>query len=145
MSFPYKRILCPIDFDDNAAAAIKEAGALARVLNATLYLLHVVWINPHATEAGARAKLVESQSESARAKVAEMAKRELAGVDYKIDIKSGDPGETVLAAEKELTADLVVMATHGRHGLTRLVLGSVAEKIVRESTSPVLTIRTQLR
>jgi nucleotide-binding universal stress UspA family protein len=40
-----------------------------------------------------------------------------------------------------LNADLVVMATHGRHGVTRLVLGSVAEKIVRESTVPVLTIR----
>ena len=142
MSFPYKRILCPVDFDDNAANAIKEAGALARLMKATVCLLHVVWINPLATEGFVLGELQESQSKHARTKVAEMANRDLAGVDYEINVKIGDPGETVLATEKELNADLVVMATHGRHGLTRLVLGSVAEKIVRESTVPVLTIRS---
>jgi nucleotide-binding universal stress UspA family protein len=143
MSFPYKRILCPIDFDDNADTAIKEAGALARLLKAAVCVLHVIWINPLATEGYVLAELEESQSNAARAKVAEMTNRELAGVDYEINVKIGDPAEIVLATEKELNADLVVMATHGRHGLTRLVLGSVAEKIVRESAVPVLTIRNR--
>jgi nucleotide-binding universal stress UspA family protein len=141
MSFPYQRILCPIDFDDNAARALKEAGALARLLKASVCVLHVVWINPLATEGYVLAELEESQSNDARAKVTELANRELAGVDHEINIKIGDPGAMVLATEKELNPDLVVMATHGRHGLTRLVVGSVAEKIVRESTVPVLTIR----
>jgi nucleotide-binding universal stress UspA family protein len=143
MSFPYKRILCPIDFDDNAATAIKEAGALARLLKATVCVLHVIWINPLATEGYVLAELEESQSNDARAKMAEMTNRELAGVDYEINVIIGDPAEIVLATEKDLNADLVVMATHGRHGLTKLVLGSVAEKIVRESTVPVLTIRNR--
>jgi nucleotide-binding universal stress UspA family protein len=141
MSFPYKRILCPIDFDDNATTAIKEAGALARLLKAAVCVLHVIWINPLATEGYVLAELEESQSNAARAKMAEMTNRELAGVDYEINVIIGDPAEIVLATEKDLNADLIVMATHGRHGLTKLVLGSVAEKIVRDSTIPVLTIR----
>jgi len=142
MSFPYKRILCPVDFDDNSASAMKEAGALARLCKGAVALLHVVRINPLATEGFVLAELEESQSKHARTKVAEMANRDLPGVDYEINVQIGDPGETILAMEKELNTDLVVMATHGRHGITRLVLGSVAEKIVRESTVPVLTIRT---
>lgn len=142
MSFPYKRILCPIDFDGNAEAAVKEAGALARALDATVLLIHIVQINPLATEGFVLAELQESQSKAARAKVAEIAGQSLAGVTHEIDIEIGDPGETILALEKKLNADVVVMATHGRRGVKRLVLGSVAEKIVRESTVPVLTLRS---
>jgi|HubBroStandDraft_2_1064218.scaffolds.fasta_scaffold454453_2 nucleotide-binding universal stress UspA family protein len=70
----------------------------------------------------------------------EAANRELAGVDYQIKVKIGDPAEAIIAMEKELNADLVVIATHGRRGVRRLVLA--AEMVVRESTIPVLTIRT---
>jgi len=140
MSFPYKRILCPVDFDDTSATAVKEAGAIAALCNSSVALLHVVFINPLATEGFVLAELQESQSEHARNKVAEIAKRLLADRDYEIDIRIGDPAETILAAEAELKADLVVMATHGRHGLKRLVIGSVAERVVRESQVPVLTI-----
>jgi universal stress protein A len=142
MSFPYKRILCPVDFDGNSGAAVKEAAALARLLDATVLLLHVVQINPLATEGYVLAELQESQSNAARVKVAEIAGRDLVGVKHEIDIEIGDPAETLLAMEKKLNADVVVMATHGRRGVTRLVLGSVAEKIVRESTVPVLTLRS---
>ena len=142
MSFPYKRILCPVNFDDTSAAAVAEAGAIARLCKATVCLLHVVGINPLATEGFVLAELQESQSKHARTKVAEMADRGLAGVDHEINIEIGDPGETILAMETRLHPDLVVMATHGRRGVTRLVMGSVAEKVVRESRIPVLTIRT---
>lgn len=145
MSFPYKRILCPVDFDDTAAAALKEACAIAQLCKATVCLLHVVWINPLATDGFVLAELQESQSKHARTKVAEIANGVLAGVDHEINIEIGDPAETILAAAERLHADLVVMATHGRHGVTRLVMGSVAERIVRESTIPVLTIRTHAK
>jgi nucleotide-binding universal stress UspA family protein len=56
-------------------------------------------------------------------------------------IEVGEPGARIRDAETRFDADLVVMATHGRRGVTHLVLGSVAERIVRESTVPVLTIR----
>ncbi len=142
MSFPYKCILCPVDFDSNSIAALKEAAALARPCKATICLLHVVQINPLATEGFVLGELQESQSKYARTKVAEMAERDLGGADYEIKIEIGDPAETVLEMEKRLKADLVVMATHGRRGVSRLVLGSVAERVVRESSIPVLTLRT---
>lgn len=142
MSFPYKRILCPVDFDANSAIAMKEAGAIAQLCKGKVSLLHVVWINPLATEGYVLAELQDSQSALARTKVADVASGVLAGVDYEIMIEVGDAGETILAMETRLPADLVVMATHGRHGVTRLVMGSVAERVVRESTIPVLTIRT---
>jgi nucleotide-binding universal stress UspA family protein len=56
-------------------------------------------------------------------------------------VEVGEPGERILDTERKFDADLVVMATHGRRGIKHLVLGSVAERIVRESSVPVLTIR----
>jgi hypothetical protein len=56
-------------------------------------------------------------------------------------IERGNPADVILALEKTLAPDLVVMATHGRRGFARLVLGSVTEKVVRESIKPVLTVR----
>jgi nucleotide-binding universal stress UspA family protein len=143
MSFPYKRILCAVDFDDNAATAIKEAGALARASNGVVVLLHVVWINPLATEGYVLAELQKSQTEDASLKLEEAARRALSGAKYELEITIGEPGDSIVAAEKRCAADLVVMATHGRHGVSRLMLGSVAERVVRSSTVPVLTVRQQ--
>ena len=60
---------------------------------------------------------------------------------YETLVISGDPAERVLETARGLAADLIVMGTHGRKGLSRLVLGSVAERVVRESPVPVLTVR----
>ncbi len=64
-------------------------------------------------------------------------------VEFKLVARRGNPASAILEVEKELRPDLIVMATHGRTGLSHLVLGSVAERTVRESTVPVLTIRGQ--
>jgi nucleotide-binding universal stress UspA family protein len=143
MSFPFKRILCPVDFDDNSPCALNEAGALARSGNGQVCLLHVVRINPLATEGFVLGDLQESQMKHARGKIDDIAKTALAGVPYQASIEFGEPGDMILAAEKNLSADLVVMATHGRRGIAHLVLGSVAETVVRESTIPVLIVRPQ--
>ncbi len=141
MSFPYKRILCAVDFDENCAAAIKEAHALAQAGDAKLLLLHVVWINPLATEGYVLAELEESQAKEARRKLSEAAQRALEGAGYEIEICVGDPGEGILAAAQRCDADLVVMATHGRRGVSRLLLGSVAARVVSAAASPVLLVR----
>jgi nucleotide-binding universal stress UspA family protein len=60
-------------------------------------------------------------------------------VRYETLVTRGDPAEQVLNAARSLEADLIVMGTHGRKGLSHLVLGSVAERVVRESPVPVLT------
>ena len=141
MAFPYKRILCPVDFDENSPHAVEEAGALARGANGRLCLLHVIQINPLATEGFALGELYDSQEKYAREKLDQITRERLAGVDCEILIERGNAADVIVAMEKTAAPDLVVMATHGRRGFTRLVMGSVAERVVRESIAPVLTVR----
>jgi nucleotide-binding universal stress UspA family protein len=141
MAFPYKRILCPVDFDSSSIQAVEEARALARSGDGKLYLLHVIQINPLATEGFVLAELIESQEKYAREQLEQITGEGMAGVECEIVIERGNPADVILTLEKTLASDLVVMATHGRRGLTRLVLGSVTERVVRESITPVLTVR----
>jgi len=145
MAFPYKKILCPVDFDDTSSEAVKEAAALAVHGGGTLLLMHVVQINPlsaqGAAEGYAGGQLYEGQVELASKQIAQMLPNLPTGVKHEIVIEIGEPGDSIVAAEKSLGADLVVMATHGRRGLARIVLGSVAERVVRRSSIPVLTVR----
>lgn len=147
MAFPYRKILCPVDFDDTSPEAVKEAAALAVHGGGTLLLMHVVQINPLAAQGAAQGyaggQLYEGQVELARKRIGQMvAEADLpAGLKHEIVVEIGEPGDSIVAAEQSLGADLVVMATHGRRGLARIVLGSVAERVVRGSSVPVLTVR----
>ncbi len=145
MPFPYSKILCPVDFDPNSADALAHAAALATNSGGTLYLLHVVQINPLTAQGAAQGfagkDFYDSQVEAARARLEECAQSIPAGVKRELAVEIGEPGDLIIAAPQRLGADLVVMATHGRRGLKHLVLGSVAERVVRESTVPVLTVR----
>ena len=64
-----------------------------------------------------------------------------AGTHYELHVTTGDPAVEVLQAATRLGIDLIVMATHGRKGFRRLVLGSVAERVIREAQCPVLTVK----
>ena len=68
---------------------------------------------------------------------------ELAQDNYEVDVTMGDAGTEILLVARRLRANLIVMATHGRKGVRRLILGSVAERVVREAPCPVLTVRPQ--
>ena len=144
MSYRYKTILCPVDFDENSMAALNHAKDLASELNATLHVLHVVHLNPTIGELVHRP--VSGGETPAFDKLRAMADRELVGVKHEIHIRFASALEipkTVLAAADDLHADLLVMATHGRAGLSHLLLGSVAEAVVRTARCPVLTVRAQ--
>jgi nucleotide-binding universal stress UspA family protein len=65
-----------------------------------------------------------------------------AGISLEHRLGYGEPGSTILAVAEEIGADLIVMGTHGRTGLRRLLMGSVAEHVVRHASCPVLTVRT---
>ena len=133
----FKKILCPVDFDANSLVALRLASELARDRNATLRLLHVVAMPP-----GPEVALPFGRMEAtARAKLERLARQRIRGkAAYDIDIMMGDPGVEVLLAAKRWGADVIVLATHGRKGLRHLVLGSVAEQVVREAPCPVLTV-----
>jgi universal stress protein A len=134
----FDKILCPVDFDQNSVRALRVATELAQERKATLYLLHVVGVPP-----GPEVALPFGQMEAAaRAKLARLAQRWIDGkIHYEVDVAMGDPSGEVLRLAKRKRVNLIVMATHGRKGLRRLVLGSVAERVVREAPCPVLTLK----
>jgi nucleotide-binding universal stress UspA family protein len=133
----FKRILCPIDFDPNSLAALRLAAELAQERKATLHLLHVV-----ALPSGPEVALPFAKMEAAaRTRLERTARQIKIKARYEVEVVLGDPGVEVLQVAKHVGADLIVMATHGRKGLRHLLLGSVAEAIVRSAPCPVLTIR----
>jgi len=136
-----KKILCPVDFDPNSIAALNFGWRLARQYRAAITLLHVVRL-PFGPSAVPVEPPTPEWEQDARAQLVKVAVENLgAKARYKLVVRRGDPAGAILEVEKELRPDLIVMATHGRTGLSHLVLGSVAERTVRESTIPVLTVR----
>lgn len=140
MAYPFKSILSPVQFDDNSIAALKAAKELALTYDATVYVLYVVPIILVPGE-GYIVYSLEEQEMNAKKSLAEIADRHLGGVKHKIITKIGEIARSIFDVAHEVHADLIVMATHGRSGLPHLFLGSVAEKVVRESHCPVLTVR----
>jgi nucleotide-binding universal stress UspA family protein len=136
----FSKILCPVDFDANSLRALRTASEMARERKATLYLLHVVALPP-----GPEVALPFGQIErQARARLERLARPSLRGkVRYEIEVMMGDPAVETLRIANRLGANLIIVATHGRRGLRRLVLGSVAERIIREAPCPVLAVRAK--
>jgi len=135
----FTRILCPIDFDHNSLSAVRMAGRMAQREQAKLYLLHVV---PRTDPMVISAPFISQRTEKrAGEELRNIAQHELAGVEHELLVRFGHPAAEILAAEADVDADLVVMATHGRGGVAHMLLGSVAEKVVRESSCPVLVVR----
>ena len=143
MAFPYKTILCPLDFDENSLVALDRAVELARHFDSSLILLHVLPLVISLGEVAPLAGMYEDQEKAARAKLADIAKQKLAGLKHVEHVYVGDVIESILNAQNKHQSDLMVMATHGRTGLARVCLGSVAEAIVRKATCPVLMIRDE--
>ena len=143
MAFPYRTILCPVDFDDNSLKALDRAAEIARHMKGKLVLLHVIPIVMQPGEVPPPPSLYEDQHKAAEAKLASIAREKLAGLQYELHVYAGRVIGTISQLENKLQPDLLVMATHGRRGLTRMFLGSVAEGVLRRATCPVLTIREE--
>jgi len=140
MAFRYQRILCPIDFDNNSMAALDAAVDLAGQAG-QVYLMHVVQMIMLGPETGGYIAAYDAESKAARKKLEAVAKEKLGSIKHEVRLAVGEPASAILAAIDKISPDLVVMATHGRKGVAHLFLGSVTERVVRESPKPVLTIR----
>lgn len=144
MTLP-RTILVPVDFSGHSEAALDYAVELAGKLDAKLYILHVVGIPViGAPELGAALapSVIDSivhDSEAALAKLAD-ARRSQAQIAGTL-LRTGDARDVILHTAEQVAADLIVMGTHGRRGVRRALLGSVAESVVRMSPCPVLMIR----
>lgn len=133
-----KHILVPIDFSPGAQLALDYACALAGKLGAVVHL--VTALGP-AGELPLSAKIVEELvRENARALEELAARCDRVAFGAPI-VEAADPRDLILAAVSRVDADLIVMGTHGRRGLSRLLLGSVAEDILRRAPCPVLAVR----
>jgi nucleotide-binding universal stress UspA family protein len=140
----FKRILVPTDFDEGADGALDLAVDVAKKYGASITLLHAyevplyVYSGVPAVPADYWTPIRNAASRRLEAAVADLEKR---SPGAKAMLSQGAPWEQILQAAEETKADLIVMGTHGRRGLTHAVLGSVAEKVVRLSPIPVLTVR----
>lgn len=141
MAFPYRRILVPVDFDETSQAALEAATRLAAANKAALYLMHVVPMVLTPTGMPNYAELFKDQEKIAREKLEAMIDHHLVDVKYELMTRMGEPAQEILAAERTIGADLIVLATHGRKGVKRVLLGSVAEAVLRQAACPVLTVR----
>jgi len=138
-----QRVLCPVDFSDPSGRALDYALDLAGALGAELHLLHAYQLPVYALPDGAlipSAELAASVSGDAQRAFDQLAARIPEGVNVQRHLTEGAPHLEVQRLVKELDIDLVIMGTHGRTGLARLLLGSVAERVVRTCPVPVLSV-----
>lgn len=146
MTLP-RNILVPIDLEKSAAQVLEYAVALAAKLEAKLHVLHAVpW-----PLLGAEIPIAVSETA-----MDDIMKHEQKAFDELIAahtasfppasafVTKGDARTAILAAAKDLHADLIVIGTHGRRGVSRLMLGSVAESVARSAPCPVLFVRAGL-
>jgi nucleotide-binding universal stress UspA family protein len=137
----YDRILVPTDGSTGSAHVALQALDLAEQYGATVHALHVVdsSVRSRLTEAGGDGDELEQSGQRAIEMVERMAQSH--SVDVVTEIREGDPAETIIDYAEEIGADAIVAGTHGRSGISRRLLGSVAERLVRHASCPVMTVR----
>ena len=145
MTLDFKRIVVPIDFSANSQLALDYAHAVALRFNAALHLLHVCEVPALATgsmDAYAIAYTDWSQQlgDEAERQLVD-AQKKLSGVPVTTEVLVGNPARCIVAAASAERADLIVMGTHGHGPIMHVLMGNVAERVVRSAPCPVLTVR----
>jgi universal stress protein A len=143
MAYPFRSILSPIEFDDPSLLALGLAREMATDHGATLHLLHVAGKLRGIGEAEISQEPQSVGEQQARARLTQIAQQHLTGLRYEIHTVSASEtavAKAVVRKAAEVNADLVILKTHGRTGLQHLLLGSVADEVVRTAPCPVLTL-----
>lgn len=141
----FSKILCPVDFSDASPSIAKTALEFARKFDAEVL---VVYVAPSMIQyeifdlpAASLPQLVGDIVSGAEKTMAEFISTHFSGIHASGKVVSGDAAESIVNLAQSEKADIIIMATHGRQGLNRLLFGSVAEKVVKTSPIPVMTIR----
>jgi nucleotide-binding universal stress UspA family protein len=134
-----KTVLCPTDFSESSQHAFQVACALARDYHAKIVLLNVLPI-PLAPVVGDMVPQVQEDQVTHLTDMIDAHPRP-AGIDVEHKMVRGDAVDEIVEMAKALPADLIVMGTHGRGWLGRILMGSVAEGVMRAAPCPVLTMR----
>lgn len=141
----FKRILVATDFAESAEGALACAVELARTHGAELMLLHVYTDLPAYPEVstGAVEAIYEEQRRWVEQALEQRARTSrAAGLLARALVRTGPPASTIAQAATDEHADVIVVGTHGRSALDRLIVGSVAERVVRLAPCPVLVVKT---
>jgi len=137
---PRKNVVIPVDFSDDSFASLGTAREMAQEPS-SLHVIHVLPIL-EATEPGVIWQTIDDTSRRQHAKdalIEELQKRQWDGMN--VEVLIGDPGHEIADYAEKIDAGLVVIASHGRGGIRHLLLGSVAERVVRLAHCPVLVLK----
>lgn len=143
---PFRVILAATDFSPGARQAVSAAVDLAAAIGARLHLVHAFTLpSDGISEAGPMLPTLERDLTDHALRELEQAAlrpRQL-GCMGQLVLREGTPRDVILSVADELGADLIVVGTEGRQGVARAVLGSVAERVLRQARCPVLAVRVQ--
>jgi universal stress protein A len=145
---PFKKLLVPVDFSETSLRALRMAVRMAKQGNTQLHVVHVgslPYVDAGPFGGSVPALFVQANDEmalEAKAGLMRVVREEIPeGMEVSTEVRSGFPPEEILDAAEEFGADLIVIGTHGRTGLERVIVGSVAERVIRGAKIPVLTTR----
>ncbi|HYB69882.1 MAG TPA: universal stress protein [Candidatus Bathyarchaeia archaeon] len=142
-----RRVLCATDFSRASRPAFRMALAVARRAGARLLLLHVLtppspFVSGRHPAPASYLALLEAARRQARRQLASwLARAQAARVRAEARLVEGGPAEQIRRVSVRWRAGLIVIGTHGRTGVRRVVMGSVADQVVRSASRPVLTVR----
>lgn len=135
-----KNILCPLDLSTNSLEAIDVATSLAKAENGQIIFLFTA-IPELPTESGYAAIEIAAATKAAQSELQQIRPTDPT-VAFRHEVRRGDPAVEIVKFADENRVDMIVMTTHGRTGLSRLLMGSVAEHVVRKASCPVLTLKS---
>ena len=143
--FKINTILCPVDFSDASINAVRYAKEFAAGMGASIYLLNVVEPRPMAVDITLNYVPLEEDLEKAAGEDLALILHELksGGLNAECAVEIGSPSDVILDTIGRLNANLVIMGSHGKKGLSRLIMGSVAETVVRKANCPVLIVKSE--
>jgi len=137
----YNRILVPTDGSEGAETAVNHAIEIAKQFDAEILTVYAVDPSAVPPDVAGTGMIESLEREGERAIESIVEQVEAAGLDARGDVVDGPPSSAILDYIEDNDVDLVIMGTHGRTGLDRVLLGSVTERLVRTSTVPILTVR----
>ncbi len=138
-----KNILVPIDFSVGSEHALDYACSLGEKLGSTIHLVYSIGAALPELSFALNDAVIETVRSESMAKLDKLAKDRAPIAKFgRCFVEPGDARDTILKVAKSLEPDLLVMGSHGRRGVSRFVLGSVAEHVLRRANCPVLIVRT---
>ena len=144
----FKKILCPVDFSEDSQKAVQVAAELARGSQAMLVLVYVwqpqMWMTDYGMQWPNDALLEAQAIEEGKLGTCRVDAHRLGAAEVATKLLRGEPWDQIVTTAREDPAiDLIVMGTHGRTGLRRALIGSVAERVVRHAPCTVMVVRAQ--